>query len=151
MVAGLATITPASGFVTIPSAVCIGLAGGVACYFAVTRLKAACGYDDSLDVFGVHCVGSVVGMLMLGFLASADANPAIATTYKKAGQVVSLAGGTGQFVNQLIAVAFTVALSAAVTFCLLKVINLLVGLRVDPDAEHSGLDVTEHGEAAYNE
>ena len=72
MVAGLATITPASGFVTVPSAVLIGLCGGVACYFAVTKVKSVCGYDDSLDVFGVHCVGSIVGMLLLGFLASTE-------------------------------------------------------------------------------
>ena len=80
MVAGFATITPASGFVTIPSAFCIGLASGVICYFAVTKLKSAFHYDDSLDVFGVHGVGSIIGMLMLGFLASAEVNPAIATT-----------------------------------------------------------------------
>ena len=70
MVAGLATITPASGFVSVPSALLIGLAAGAACYFAVSRLKARFGYDDSLDVFGVHCLGSTVGMLMLGFLAN---------------------------------------------------------------------------------
>ena len=67
MVAGLATITPASGFVSVPSALLIGLVAGAACYFAVSRLKARFGYDDSLDVFGVHCLGSTVGMLMLGF------------------------------------------------------------------------------------
>ena len=82
MVAGLATITPASGFVTVPSAFCIGLVAGVACYFAVTKLKARFAYDDSLDVFGVHGVGSIIGMLMLGCLASAAVNPAIATTFQ---------------------------------------------------------------------
>ncbi|MEQ1861135.1 MAG: ammonium transporter [Chthoniobacteraceae bacterium] len=151
MVAGLATITPASGFVTVPAAVLIGLAGGVACYFCVTRVKAKFGYDDSLDVFGVHCCGSVVGMLMLGFLASAEANPAIASTFKKGDVVISLAGGSGQFVNQLIAVGFTVALGAIATFILLKIINATVGLRVDSESEHSGLDVSQHGESAYNE
>ena len=88
MVAGLATITPASGFVTVPSAFCIGLTGGVLCYFAVTKLKHALGYDDSLDVFGVHCIGSITGMLMLGFLASADVNSAITTTFMKNGAAV---------------------------------------------------------------
>jgi Amt family ammonium transporter len=151
MVAGLATITPASGFVTIPSAVLIGLAGGIACYFAVTKLKHAFGYDDSLDVFGVHCVGSIVGMLMLGFLASAEVNPAIAGTFQKGGHAVSLAGGGAQFVNQLIAVGFTLALSAAATFVLLMIIKPLVGLRVTREAEHTGLDITEHEESAYNE
>ena len=151
MVAGLATITPASGFVTIPSAVIIGLCGGVACYFAVTKLKAACGYDDSLDVFGVHCVGSIVGMLLLGFLASAEVNPAIASTFQKNGAVVSLVGGSGQFVNQIIAIGVTFILSSVVTFILLKIIGAVIGLRVDAEAEHSGLDVSQHGESAYNE
>ena len=151
MVAGLATITPASGFVTIPSAVLIGMCGGIACYFAVTRLKAAFGYDDSLDVFGVHCVGSIVGMLLLGFLASAEVNPLIATTFLKNGAVVSLIGGSGQFVNQLIGVVATFILSSVVTFILLKIIGAVIGLRVDAEAEHSGLDVSQHGESAYNE
>jgi Amt family ammonium transporter len=151
MVAGLATITPASGFVTIPGAVLIGLAGGVVCYFAVTKLKHAFGYDDSLDVFGVHCIGSITGMLMLGFLASAEANPAIATTFQRDGHVVSLVGGGAQFLNQLIAVGFTLALSAIATLVLLLIIKPLVGLRVTPEAESIGLDISEHEESAYNE
>jgi ammonium transporter, Amt family len=151
MVAGLATITPASGFVTIPSAVLIGLAGGVVCYFAVTKLKHALGYDDSLDVFGVHCIGSVTGMLLLGFLASAEANPAIAATFHRDGHAVSLVGGTAQFINQLIAVGFTFALSAVATLLLLMVIKPLVGLRVSREEEHTGLDISEHEESAYNE
>ncbi len=82
MVAGLATITPASGFVSIPSAFCIGLVAGVVCYLAVTKLKLRFGYDDSLDVFGVHGVGSTTGMLMLGFLASGTVNPALVGTFQ---------------------------------------------------------------------
>ncbi len=151
MVAGLATITPASGFVSIPGAVLIGLSGGVGCYLCVSKLKAACGYDDSLDVFGVHCCGSIVGMLLLGFLANGEVNPAITHTFQKAGHTVSLAGSTAQFLNQLIAVAFTAVFSAVVTLVLLKVIGATLGLRVDAEAEHSGLDVSEHGESAYNE
>jgi Amt family ammonium transporter len=151
MVAGLATITPASGFVTVPAAFGIGLAGGVFCYFAVTKLKAALGYDDSLDVFGVHCVGSITGMLMLGFLASAEVNPAIATTFMKNGAAVSLTGGSAQFVNQLIGVAFTAALGVIGTFILFKITDTLVGLRVDAEDESLGLDLSQHGERAYNE
>ena len=151
MVAGLATITPASGFVTIPSAVLIGLCGGVGCYFAVTKFKAACGYDDSLDVFGVHCVGSIVGMVLLGLLASAEVNPLIAATFQKNGAPVSLVGSPGQLVNQLLGIAAAFALSAVVTFILLKVIGATIGLRVDSEAEHAGLDISEHGESAYNE
>ncbi len=97
MVAGLATITPASGFVSIPAAFGIGLVAGVVCYTAVTKIKSVFGYDDSLDVFGVHGIGSMAGMLMLGFLANADVNPAIANTFKANGVAVSLAGGSHQF------------------------------------------------------
>ena len=150
MVAGLATITPASGFVSVSSAVCIGLVGGLVCYFSVTKLKAKFGYDDSLDVFGVHCMGSLSGMLLVGLLASAEINPALASTFKSNGQFVSLAGSASQVLNQLIAVLFTAALAGGVTFILLKIINALVGLRVEAEGEHAGLDVTQHGESAYN-
>jgi ammonium transporter, Amt family len=151
MVAGLATITPASGFVSIPAALLIGLAAGAACYFAVTHLKARFGYDDSLDVFGVHGVGSTLGMLMLGFLASAFINPAVAITWKQGGQLVSLAGGVTQFVNQFKGVVFTMAFAGTATFVILKVVNALVGLRVSEEDETVGLDLTQHGESAYND
>jgi len=151
MVAGLATITPASGFVTIPSALLIGLVGGAVCYAAVTKLKARFAYDDSLDVFGVHGVGSTVGMLMLGFLASTLVNPPIATTCQIGGQTVSLAGGTGQFLNQLKVVVFTMVYAGGITFILLKVINSVVGLRVTEEDETLGLDLSQHGESAYND
>ena len=151
MVAGLATITPASGFVSVPAAFCIGLTAGVVCYTAVTRLKRHFGYDDSLDVFGVHGVGSITGMLMLGFLASVTVNPAIASTFHVNGAAVSLAGGAGQFLNQLKAVLFTVALAAIGTFILLKLVDTVIGLRVDQEDESVGLDLSQHGERAYNE
>ena len=151
MVAGLATITPASGFVSIPAALIIGLAAGATCYFAVTRLKARFGYDDSLDVFGVHGVGSTLGMLMLGFLASTLINPAVAITWKRDGQLVSLAGGVGQFVNQFKGVVFTMLFAGAATFVILKVVNGLVGLRVSEEDESVGLDLSQHGESAYND
>lgn len=151
MVAGLATITPASGFVTIPSAVIIGLAGGAFCYLAVSHLKARLGYDDSLDVFGVHCVGSLTGMLLLGFMASAEVNGAISCTFAVDGAVVSLEGGMGQFVNQLIGILFTMVLAGGGTYVILKIVNATVGLRVDPEAETLGLDLTQHGERAYND
>jgi len=151
MVAGLATITPASGFVTVPAAFCIGLAAGIVCYFAVTKIKAIFGYDDSLDVFGVHGVGSVLGMLMLGFLANPEVNPAIASTFQVNGIAVSLAGGSHQFVNQLIGVLVTAAMGGIGTFVILKVINATIGLRVDQDDESAGLDLSQHGERAYNE
>ena len=151
MVAGLATITPASGFVTIPAAFAIGLCGGAACYFAVTKLKSALGYDDSLDVFGVHGVGSAFGLLLVGFLANPAVNSLLSTTFKTGGATVSLAGGMAQFKNQVIGVLVTAAFSSIVTFIILKLINVTIGLRVTPEEEHSGLDLTQHGESAYND
>jgi Amt family ammonium transporter len=151
MVAGLATITPASGFVTVPAAFCIGLMAGVVCYTAVTKIKSVFGYDDSLDVFGVHGIGSMAGMLMLGFLANADVNPAIANTFKANGVAVSLAGGSHQFINQFIGVAFTVVLAVVGTFLIVKIVDAVIGLRVDQEDESAGLDLSQHGERAYNE
>jgi Amt family ammonium transporter len=151
MVAGLATITPASGFVSPGAAALIGLAGGAACYLAVSKLKARFRYDDSLDAFGVHGVGSTLGMAMLGLLASADVNPLIASTFQVDGQPVSLAGSAAQLGNQLIGVAFTAAYSMLSTFAILKLVGLLTGgLRVDEEEEEQGLDVSQHGEEAYN-
>ncbi len=151
MVAGLATITPASGFVTVPAAFVIGLCGGATCYLAVTKLKAWLGYDDALDVFGVHGVGSTVGLLLLGFFANPAVNGAIATTFKSGGQVISLAGGLAQFKNQLVGVLFTAALAAGVTFIILKLVGMIIDLRISAEDEHSGLDLTQHGESAYND
>jgi len=151
MVAGLATITPASGFVSVPAAFCIGLVAGMVCYLAVTKLKMTLGYDDSLDVFGVHGIGSTTGMLMLGFLASSSVNPLIATTFQKNGVTVSLAGGMHQFWNQLAGVGATVALAAVATFIIAKLVDATIGLRVDQEDESLGLDLSQHGERAYNE
>jgi Amt family ammonium transporter len=151
MVAGLATITPASGFVTVPVAFLIGAVGGVVCYFAVTRLKNAFGYDDSLDVFGVHAVGSATGLILLGLFADASVNAGIATTFMSSGKVVALTGGPTQLVNQLRGLLFTVALAALATFLILKLVDALVGLRVSVEEEDSGLDLTQHGESAYND
>jgi len=151
MVAGLATITPASGFVTVPAAFSIGLVAGVACYFAVTELKAHFAYDDSLDVFGVHGVGSIIGMLMLGGLASAAVNPAIASTFQVNGVTVSLAGSLSQIGHQAIGVLFTAVFAGLATFLLFKLVDALVGLRVDIEDESLGLDLTQHGERAYSE
>jgi len=151
MVAGLATITPASGFVSIPAAFCIGLTGGILCYFAVTSLKARFAYDDSLDVFGVHGVGSAVGLLMLGLFADVSVNASIGTTFQNNGKVISLVGSAAQLINQFRGLIFTVVLAAAGTFVLLKIVDTLIGLRVSAEEEHAGLDLTQHGESAYND
>ena len=151
MVAGLATITPASGFVTIPVAFFIGFTGGVVCYFAVTRLKSAFRYDDSLDVFGVHGVGSTIGLILLGLFANATVNGAIANTFQSGGKTISLVGSPAQLVNQLRGVLFTVTLAASGTYLILKLVDALVGLRVTVEEEDSGLDLSQHGESAYND
>jgi Amt family ammonium transporter len=95
-------------------------------------------------------MGSIVGMLLLGFLASSEINPALLETFKSNGATVPLSGSFSQFLNQAKAVLFTGIYSAVVTYILLKIINKLVGLRVDPEDEHAGLDVSQHGENAYN-
>lgn len=151
MVAGLATITPASGFVSIPAAFLIGLVGGAVCYFAVTKLKARFKYDDALDVFGVHGAGSMIGMLMLGLLASGSVNPAIISTYHSPSGAISLIGGAHQFINQLIGVLFTTVYAAIASIILFKIVDKVIGLRVDEEDEYAGLDVTQHGESAYSE
>jgi Amt family ammonium transporter len=127
------------------------LVAGVVCYLAVTKLKSRFGYDDSLDVFGVHGVGSSTGMLLLGFLASQQVNPALVATFKVNGVTTAIAGGVHQFFNQLQAVLVTVALAAIATWVLLKVVDRLIGLRVDQEDESVGLDLSQHGERAYNE
>ena len=151
MVAGLATITPASGFVTVPAAFVIGLCGGAVCYLAVTKLKHRFGYDDSLDVFGVHGTGSAIGLLMLGFFANTTVNASIGKTFQAGGKVISLAGSGAQFLNQLRGVLFTAALAVCATFVLLKLVDAVVGLRVSEEDEDSGLDLSQHGESAYND
>ena len=139
-VAGLVAITPAAGFVLPGSALIIGLLSGAICFWAATALKKMLGYDDSLDAFGVHGVGGIIGALLTGVLAfgplSADAkNP----------DGVYIAGMT-QFINQVIAVGATIVYSAVATFILLKIIDVVVGLRVTDEEEREGLDVVLHGE-----
>jgi len=150
MVAGLVAITPAAGFVTPAVGLLIGLLAGAACYFAVTKLKAAFGYDDSLDAFGVHGLGGTLGALLTGIFADPEVNPALASTWKAHGATVSLAGGFGQFLHQLKAVAFAWALAMAATYLILKAIDALIGLRVSEEDETLGLDLSQHGEGAYN-
>ena len=151
MVAGLATITPASGFVTVPAAFCIGVAGGIVCYLAVTRVKARFAYDDSLDVFGVHCVGSITGMFLVGLAASTVINPAIGNTFNNGSGVVSLAGSFTQLTHQIQGILVALVWSVVGTLVILKLVQKVVGLRVDEEDESQGLDLSQHGESAYND
>ncbi|WP_419727819.1 ammonium transporter [Lichenicola sp.] len=138
-VAGLVAITPASGFVLPGPAIIIGVAAGVGCYFAATSLKHLFGYDDSLDCFGVHGVGGIIGALLTGVFAF---GPLSATDAAPGGTVGSFA----QFIIQGKAVCVTLIWSGVLSFVLLKVIDLTIGLRVSRDDEVEGLDMTLHGE-----
>ncbi len=136
-VAGLVAITPASGYVEPIPAIAIGLCAGAVCYFAV-GLKSRLRYDDSLDVVGVHMVGGIVGALLTGVFASLAVNPAGA------------AGSLAQLGKQAVAVGVTLAFSFTATWLILKVTDTLVGLRVSEEDEEAGLDLSQHGEAAYD-
>ena len=142
-VAGLGTITPASGYVLPWHGVVIGaLAGGV-CYWCTTALKARLRYDDSLDVFGVHGIGGALGTLLAGVFATA----AVSAGPGAVGISGLLEGNVGQFGAQVLGVVVTVVWCVVGTFLVLKVVDAAVGLRVAPDEEREGLDVSQHGEA----
>ena len=138
-VAGLVAITPASGFVGPMGAIAIGFASGIICFFAATSMKRAFGYDDSLDAFGVHGIGGMVGALLTGIFAA----PAL-------GGFADIGSIGGQLWIQLVSVIATIAYSAAGSFVLLKVIDMVVGLRVTDDEEVTGLDITQHNEKGYD-
>ena len=139
-VAGLVAITPASGFVTPGPALVIGIAAGVICFWSATSLKHMLGYDDSLDAFGVHGVGGIVGALLTGVFAY---GPFTAT--KDAPLGVNI-GGLAQFEAQVVAVCVTLVWSGVMTFIILKIIDVAIGLRVTAEEEREGLDVVLHGE-----
>ena len=143
-VAGLGTITPASGFVMPMQAVLIGLIAGSVCFWACTWLKTKLGYDDSLDVFGVHGVGGLTGSLLAGVLATG----ALSATAEMPGGISGLLEGNPQLLwAQCYGVAVTALWSGAVTYAILKVISIFVPLRVRQEDEVMGLDVSQHGEA----
>jgi Amt family ammonium transporter len=149
-VAGLVAITPASGYVGPMPSLAIGVVAGVVCYLMVSSVKHKFGYDDSLDAFGVHGIGGTVGALLTGVFAASVINPVFKDS---SGHVLPsglIDGHPGQIVNQLIAVIIAWALAAIVTFILLKIVDLVVGVRVEVEHEIQGLDLTQHGEEAYN-
>ena len=135
-VAGLATITPAAGYVEPLAALAIGLAAGLVCFWAVS-MKGRLGYDDSLDVVGVHMVGGIIGVLLTGAFASLVINPSgAAASLEQVGKQSILAG-------------VTVVFSFVATLAILKITDVTVGLRVTEAEEHAGLDASQHGEIAY--
>lgn len=140
-VAGLVAITPACGFVGPMGALAIGIAAGVLCYLAATKLKNALGYDDSLDVFGVHAIGGIVGALLTGvFVAGPLGGVGLA-------EGVSIGQQVGK---QAIGVVATIVYTGAASFIILKVIDAVIGLRVSSDEESEGLDIALHDERGYN-
>jgi len=140
-VAGLVAITPAAGFVSVIPAIIIGLLVSVFCFVAVTVIKPLLGYDDSLDAFGVHCVGGIWGALATGLFASKLVNPA--------GADGLFFGNPKQLLIQLAAVAVTIVYTAVVTLIIYKLVDLFIGVRVDEKSEAMGLDLTQHHERAY--
>jgi len=145
-VAGLVAITPAAGFVGPMPALLIGAVAGVCCFAMVTKVKAAFGYDDALDAFGVHGAGGTIGALLTGVFAEQVVNPIFGS-----GKAVGvLDGHWGQVGNQLVGVLVAWGLALGGTIVLLKIVDLLTGLRVPEEHEQEGLDITQHGEEAYN-
>ena len=141
-VAGLATITPGAGFVSPGSAVLIGMLAGMVCYGAVL-FKARLRFDDSLDVVGIHGVGGLLGTLLVGVLASKLVNPA--------GADGLIAGNPGQLGIQALGVLVVGVYAFVASWVLLKIVKAVMGLRLDPQAETLGLDLSEHSEAAYGD
>jgi Amt family ammonium transporter len=140
-VAGLATITPAAGYITPLAAIPIGIVAAVVCYYAMLLFKVKLGFDDSLDVFAVHGVGGILGMLFVGIFSSLAVN--------SAGADGLLTGNAMQLFKQLIGVVSVGAYAFAVTWILGKLINVTIGLRVGQSEETVGLDLSQHGERAY--
>ena len=153
-VAGLVAVTPAAGFVDPTGAIIIGIIAGVICFWSATSLKRALGYDDSLDAFGVHGVGGLVGALLTGVFAKmsvSNSEGAFASVLKDNPNATLglLEGNTAAVWIQIQGIAWTVAWCAIATFVLLKVIDVVMGLRVDEDVERDGLDLSLHGETIH--
>lgn len=140
-VAGLATVTPAAGFVSLPVAALMGIIGAVVCYFAV-HIKNKMGWDDVLDVWGVHGIGGVTGTILLGIFASIAINPA--------GTNGLLYGGTGFFIKELVVVAGASIYAFVFTYIMLIFINLITPVKVTDEAQLIDLDISIHGESAYD-
>ncbi len=140
-VAGLVAVTPAAGFVNALSAIVIGLLVSVFCFIAVSIIKPKLGYDDSLDAFGVHCIGGIWGALATGLFASKAVN--------SAGANGLFLGNPKQFLIQLLAVAATIVYTLVLTLVIYKIVDALIGIRVDEEEELIGLDLTQHRERAY--
>jgi Amt family ammonium transporter len=152
VVAGLVAVTPASGFAGPMGSIVLGLCAGAACFYACTSLKNALGYDDSLDVFGVHGVAGIIGALATGILVAPGLGGVGIPDYEsKPGELAVAAYEFGPAVlAQIKAVATTIVWSGVGSFVIFKAVDIIIGLRVPADDERQGLDITSHGERAYN-
>jgi Amt family ammonium transporter len=148
-VAGLVAVTPASGFVQPLPALLIGFLAGLVCFFMVTKVKAMFGYDDSLDAFGIHGAGGTLGALLTGVFATNAVNNALKDSSGNALPLGLLDGNPAQVMNQLVGSAIAWGLAAIGTLVILKVCDVVCGLRVMPEHEQQGLDLSMHGEEAY--
>jgi len=146
-VAGLVAVTPASGFAGPMGAIVLGLIAGAVCLFFCTTVKNSFGYDDSFDVFGVHCIGGIIGALLTGILV----NPALGGTgvYDYTAGAVGAYSMATQMTAQFVAVLTTLVWSGVGSFILYKIVDMAVGLRVSVEEEREGLDISDHGERAY--
>jgi len=149
-VAGLVAITPASGFVGPMAALIIGFIAGMFCYVMVAIVKALFGYDDSLDAFGVHGAGGTIGALLTGIFAASAVNPIFKDSAGNPLPSGLLEGNAHQVLNQFVGVVVAWGLAIVGTLVILKVVDLVVGLRVTPEHEVQGLDLSQHGEEGYN-
>jgi Amt family ammonium transporter len=148
-VAGLVAITPAAGFVGPMSALAIGLIAGVFCYLMVARVKSVFGYDDSLDAFGVHGAGGTIGALLTGVFASRLINPIFHDGQGTALALGLLEGNARQLLNQVVGIAIACAMAIVGSLILLKLVDMVIGLRVPAEHELQGLDLSQHGEEGY--
>jgi Amt family ammonium transporter len=149
-VAGLVAITPAAGFVKPMPAMVIGFIAGILCYLMVARVKARYGYDDSLDAFGVHGAGGTIGAILTGVFAVSVVNPIFKDSNGNVLALGLIEGNAHQLVNQLVGVAIAWALGIVGTLAILFVVDKLIGLRVSPEQETQGLDLSQHGEEGYD-
>ena len=147
-IAGLVAVTPASGYAGPMGALVLGLIAGAVCFLACTTVKNALGYDDSLDVFGVHCVGGIIGAILTGILVNPKLGGTGIVDYADGGKIAEYVFTT-QLWAQIKAVIITLAWSGIGSAILFKLVDLLVGLRVPVEQEREGLDLTAHGERAY--
>jgi Amt family ammonium transporter len=149
-VAGLVAITPASGFVKPFPALLIGFIAGIICFFMVTAVKSKFGYDDTLDAFGVHGAGGTVGALLTGVFATNAINDAFKDASGKVLPLGLVDGNGMQIVNQAIGVLISFGIAIVGTIIILKIVDLLVGVRVSREDEIDGLDLSMHGEEGYS-